>query len=274
MLFLFALVSLVLPFAYAVQLNHIDYEGAVNALVNSLADDVSGNEGIVSHTGIYESLYQEDLSQFNFTINYLSGDNYGKVDSLLKLASQANDKDLVGDLVYLAHYASVGGYNEYMQLNDKSSFAKDLLSFCNNDATIFTKLSKSSSNQKLQDFFQKLISQESDTSSSNNLEKRYDGTYTCDDKHTAVKGSCVLLKNYLWGNPGTIPHGPRAVCYAGCCVSWSMDAPVVLGDLAPRVDTCIQTCPNDQFSCINHDVVIGNVYGEDVCVSGRTKFCH
>ncbi|EPX73389.1 uncharacterized protein SOCG_01138 [Schizosaccharomyces octosporus yFS286] len=169
MLFLFALVSLVCTFVCAVQLNETDYEGSLNTLVNGLADETYGDEGIISHTGVYESLYKDDLSQFNYTMDFMSGDNYGKVEALLNLASKANDKGFVGDLIYLAHFASAGGYNGYMQLNDESSFAKDLLGFCENDATIFTKLSQSSSNKKLQDFFESLVSPESDASSNNKL---------------------------------------------------------------------------------------------------------
>ncbi|EPX71707.1 uncharacterized protein SOCG_01921 [Schizosaccharomyces octosporus yFS286] len=274
MLFLFALVSLVCTFVCAVQLNETDYEGSLNTLVNGLADETYGDEGIISHTGVYESLYKDDLSQFNYTMDFMSGDNYGKVEALLNLASKANDKGFVGDLIYLAHFASAGGYNGYMQLNDESSFAKDLLGFCENDATIFTKLSQSSSNKKLQDFFESLVSPESDASSNNKLGKRYDGTYTCNTKHTASRESCSLLYGYLSRSTWTISGGPRAACYSGCCVSWSMKAPAQATELAPRVNTCLQTCPNPTFSCINRDVVIGNVYGVDVCVSGRTQFCH
>ncbi|EPY50127.1 hypothetical protein SPOG_00890 [Schizosaccharomyces cryophilus OY26] len=271
MMILLAFASFIITLANAIQINSNNYDSALNLLANSYADGVSGDDGIISHSGIYSSLYDHNLSQFNYTLYFVSGDNFDKVNSLLSLASQADEKGLIGDLVYLAHFASAGGYNDYMQLKDDSHFATDLLHFIRNDTTVFTKLSKNTSNEKLKEFFENLSSKGSRYV--NELEKRYDGTFGCSTKHAAPRNGCYSLDAYLSNNPRTFVNGPRSFCYQSCCASWSADCTVGSGEIVDHISRCLSHCTGDEVSCLNKDTILNNVFGEHFCTSGRAVGC-
>lgn len=265
-----ALVSVIWFWATgATYAQELSYEDSIHALSygNVALQGKSSGEIWLNVTG-----FQPDsLPYIQKDIGLLTLDNLEPLAAIAGLAQEAANKRQWGDLVFLSSAFEMNAFAEYVRASSEE-MQEGLLVAVTGDSTtganttLIELYADTSSSAYLKEAFLKLHNASAATQS-----KRWLKEY-CQRGHKAAKSACRDLVENLAGNITVKKGGPRDVCAAGCCISWSANATFEFRNLTNAANYCLSTCGSLKISCELTGVSLGGTI-VDQCLSNRAKGC-
>ncbi|KAI9707757.1 MAG: hypothetical protein M1836_000719 [Candelina mexicana] len=244
----------------------LDYADSLQALSYGNVDMQGNSSGTVwlNVTGFAA----DKLPYIQNDLGIMSLDNMEPLQILAGLAETAASKGQYGDLVYLYTAFAMNGHADHVKVSSDEMQQGLLMAVTppnsnTPDQGLIKLYAGTSSSSYISQAFLGLQGQTFNTAtntttdvstptagtlSNSSLEKRWTKE-TCSKAHQAAKSACRALISKLSGNVTLKTGGPRAVCYAGCCVSWSANATFQYQNLTNAANYCVNACGSVNVSC-------------------------